>query len=244
MLKPNNRDLCFQQHVANRTLYHLPDWNSGTMDSNRRLLQVIREMRSEMKKLECENKELRRERCKSGTSPEMGEDTSVSTAFHHHPVNSEETASQAILRRNLSAPVLERQYKENIMMTVRRYSISSNPSTRPVQNKKLPVGNVMDKRDLGEKNSPLEESTEETLSIAENVIQGQDSTGQLNICSKDTFKNRRLLKQYVHKCKAKVKSVSFLLPVDDSSYSEHQASQNYLQDQNSNNLSGSREKDL
>ncbi|KAK6483833.1 hypothetical protein HHUSO_G13429 [Huso huso] len=117
MLKPNNRDLYFQQQVANKPLYHLPDWNSCTMDSNRRLLQVIREMRSEMKKLECENRELRGERCQSGTSSEMGEDTSVSTAFHHH-VNSEETASQAILRRNVSAPVLEGQCKKGRPITM------------------------------------------------------------------------------------------------------------------------------
>ncbi|XP_041125871.1 uncharacterized protein LOC121326608 [Polyodon spathula] len=244
MLKPNNLDLCFQQQVANKRLYHLPDCNSGTMDSNRRLLQVIREMRSEMKKLECENSELRGQRCQSRTSSEIVEDTAVSTAFHHH-VNSEETASLASLRRNISVPLLEGQCKkENIMMTVRRYSISSNSSTRPVPKKKLSVGNALDKRDLGEKNNALEESAEEASSIAENGIQGQDSTRPPNTFSKDTFKNRRLLKQYVHKCKAKVKSVSFLLPVDDSSYSEHQASQNYLQDQNSNDLRGSMEEDM
>uniref|UniRef100_A0A3P9QII2 Uncharacterized LOC103474599 n=1 Tax=Poecilia reticulata TaxID=8081 RepID=A0A3P9QII2_POERE len=156
------------------------------MESSRSLAQVIMEMRDEIKKLEAENRELRGD-CGGQRAGTAGE-TSAGTeqpAILENPYGN--------LRRNASAPVLEGQYK-NTAMTVRRYSTSSSLSGLTVRE-----GRVDKNR---QSNSGWDRLHEEIRHDGD-VFGGAEKAN-----------NRRSLQEYVHK-NAKVKTVTFLLPVDD-----------------------------
>ncbi|KAF5898498.1 coiled-coil domain-containing protein, partial [Clarias magur] len=86
------------------------------MESSRGLAYVIQQLQDEIRKLETENKTLRGQLSLplTQTSPAETEGRDGTPENHAH------------LRRNVSAPALEGQYRENMIMTVRRYSISSN----------------------------------------------------------------------------------------------------------------------
>ncbi|KAI3354281.1 hypothetical protein L3Q82_018812 [Scortum barcoo] len=152
------------------------------MESTRSLAQVIMEMRDEIKKLEAENRELR-----GGGQPGEG-----GPGMEENPyVN---------LRRNASAPVLEGQYAENTVMTVRRYSISSNLSGVTIREGRTDAAR---RSDSGW--GRLQEEIQHGSSIFGNSARGEV----------DKVTNRHSLQEYVHKNRAKVKTVTFLLPVDD-----------------------------
>ena len=76
--------------------------SSGSMESTRSLAQVIMEMRDDIKKLEAENQELRGDYGQRTLGARSGEDSRGSAALENPYLN---------LRRNVSAPVLEGQYK-------------------------------------------------------------------------------------------------------------------------------------
>ncbi|XP_069390087.1 putative coiled-coil domain-containing protein 195 [Paralichthys olivaceus] len=157
--------------------------SSSTMESTRSLAQVIMEMRDDIKKLEAENQELRGDNGQRTDSP-------VSSTLENPYVN---------LRRNVSAPVLEGQYKENAVMTVRRYSISSNLSGVTLREGRT------DRVRRGENGwRRLQEEIQHGNSIFVNPVR---DVGKVS--------NRHSLQEYVHKNRAKVKTVTFLLPVDD-----------------------------
>uniref|UniRef100_UPI0037E8A106 putative coiled-coil domain-containing protein 195 n=1 Tax=Semicossyphus pulcher TaxID=241346 RepID=UPI0037E8A106 len=160
--------------------------SSSAMESTRSLAHVIMEMRDEIKKLEEENRELRGDYGQRT----VGEGSVVSSAGEQ-PEN-----PYVNLRRNASAPVLERQYKENTVMTVRRYSISSNLSGVTMREG---VADRAQRRESG------------WGRLQEDIQQGKDIFG--NTAREVT--NRHSLQEYVHKNRAKVKTVTFLLPVDD-----------------------------
>lgn len=83
--------------------------SSSTMESTRSLAQVIVEMRDEIKKLEAENRELRGDYGQRwfGAVPRGG--SAVSAAAEQR--GGMEENPYVNLRRNVSAPVLEGQYK-------------------------------------------------------------------------------------------------------------------------------------
>ncbi|XP_072314367.1 uncharacterized protein [Eucyclogobius newberryi] len=93
------------------------------------------------------------------------------------------------LRRNASAPVLEGPYNEESVMTVRRYSMGSGPGDR------------MRRTDSGWER--LQEEMKGSVFGSSSRV----DVGKAN--------NRHSFQDYVHKNRAKVKTVSFLLPVDD-----------------------------
>ncbi|KAM4627538.1 putative coiled-coil domain-containing protein 195 [Polymixia lowei] len=171
--------------------------SSSTMESTRSLAQVIMEMRDEIKKLETENKALRGEFGQQtfGAAPEEpSRATEHRTGMEENPyVN---------LRRNASAPALEGQYKENAVMTVRRYSVSSN------------LSEVTGREGRADRSRRSESGwgrlQEEVQHGSETDIFGSSATFEIGKLS-----NRHSLQEYVHKNRAKVKTVTFLLPVDD-----------------------------
>lgn len=79
------------------------------MDSGRSLAQVIMELQNEIKKLETENKELRGEL--KQVPVESNEENTNS--IHSVPDNDsvEDNIAHTNLRRNVSAPALEGQFK-------------------------------------------------------------------------------------------------------------------------------------
>lgn len=76
--------------------------SSSSMESTRSLAHVIMEMREEIKKLEEENRELRGEYGQQGMTGESTKGSAATDKLENPYVN---------LRRNVSAPVLEGQYK-------------------------------------------------------------------------------------------------------------------------------------
>ncbi|KAM9359475.1 putative coiled-coil domain-containing protein 195 [Symphorus nematophorus] len=169
--------------------------SSSTMESTRSLAQVIMEMRDEIKKLEAENRELRGDYGQRAFGTVAGQSSPVSTAAEQRA--GVEENPYVNLRRNASAPVLEGQYKENTVMTVRRYSISSNLSGVTMREGRA------QRNDSG------------WGRLQEEIQHGNDIFGNSARAEVGKVSNRHSLQEYVHKNRAKVKTVTFLLPVDD-----------------------------
>ncbi|XP_051255145.1 uncharacterized protein LOC127362907 [Dicentrarchus labrax] len=172
--------------------------SSSTMESTRSLAQVIMEMRDEIKKLEAENRELRGDYGQRSFGAVPGEGSPASSAAEQRAGIEENPYVN--LRRNASAPVLEGQYKENAVMTVRRYSISSNLSGVTMREGR--TGRAQ-QSDTGW--GRLQEEIQHGSGMFENSARAD--VGKVT--------NRHSLQEYVHKNRTKVKTVTFLLPVDD-----------------------------
>ncbi|XP_026797285.3 putative coiled-coil domain-containing protein 195 [Pangasianodon hypophthalmus] len=155
------------------------------MESGCGLARVIQQLQDEIRKLETENKELRGQLSLplTETSPTDSERRDGTTENHSN------------LRRNVSAPALEGQYKENMIMTVRRYSISSNAIHVPCKSVSS--------------HKPRSDSDWARLRG------GARTTSEDRGKTDDKPANRRTFQQCVNKARAKEKTVTFLLPVDD-----------------------------
>ncbi|KAG5837683.1 uncharacterized protein LOC135236807 [Anguilla rostrata] len=214
------------------------------MGSGRGLARVIMEMRNEIKKLESENKALRGELELPPSGRETVGPSSVPPAFPHRHA-AEETPSHANLRRNASAPTLERQYKENIIMTVRRYSISPNMRTVNRKSEKLTCG--LDNAGVEARDTVDGHYSDWTTLQEENrgnapALLDPASRDDSSISPKEKLTNRRSLQEYVHKNRAKVKTVTFLLPVEDI-YTNRPFLANHRPDRNTYDLGVIVEKD-
>ncbi|KAK5868643.1 hypothetical protein PBY51_009639 [Eleginops maclovinus] len=172
--------------------------NSSAMESTRSLAQVMIEMREDIQKLEAENRELRGDPGQRGYGAKPGEVRPGSSAAGKREGKLENPYVN--LRRNASAPVLETQYKENSVMTVRRYSISSNLSGVTMTEGRTDKAQPSDSG-WGRLQGDIQHG---------NGIFGNSARGDVGKAT-----NRHSLQEYVHKNRAKVKTVTFLLPVDD-----------------------------
>ncbi|XP_067850775.1 putative coiled-coil domain-containing protein 195 [Heptranchias perlo] len=210
------------------------------MESNKRLMQIIKEMRSDMKKLESENKALRVKLSQSGKRAEMLEKATISAL--QHQLKTEEALTHASLRRNISAPVLEGETRDNTM-TVRRYSISSlHAFTVGNKRQKSPDQNQTNR--MSEKEEPDSAAVSQPCTIMK-LAEGQEIIARLpgTNAPEEEYPQGRTLQEYVHKCKFKVKSVTFLLPVDVASHSENQGPSQHPENQNCDQLSPIQEND-
>ncbi|XP_047450665.1 uncharacterized protein LOC125013809 [Mugil cephalus] len=205
MLKPQQQQP--QQHQGELLLRDSPPvfgkpwyWQRSTsaMESSRSLAQVIMEMRDEIKKLEAENRELRGDYGQRSFGAVPGEGNATTSAAKQQPGMEENPYVN--LRRNASAPVLEGQYRENAVMTVRRYSTSSNLSAVAMREGRIDSGWHGNSR-WGR----LQEEIHHVNGELDNSAKGD--VGKVT--------NRHSLQEYVHKNRSKVKTVTFLLPVDD-----------------------------
>ncbi|XP_059845299.1 putative coiled-coil domain-containing protein 195 [Hypanus sabinus] len=191
------------------------------MESNKRLRQIIKEMRSDLKKLESENKALRVKLSQNGKRTETLDEATISAL--HQQLKSEEALTHANLRRNISAPVLEEETRDN-RMTVRRYSISSLHAFT-IGNKchKAPDQNQTHQR--SEQEGPESAANNHSCTIMK-VMKGQGILAELPAAESSEEKHPQdaPFQEYEHKCKYKMKSVTFLLPVDVVSHSENQGS--------------------
>nr|XP_029537453.1 uncharacterized protein LOC115142123 [Oncorhynchus nerka] len=224
MLKPQQSELLLHES----RLYGKP-WfwqrNSSTMESSRSLAHVIMEMRNEIKKLETENSVLRGEISQPTIGTEQGEPNPYSPAGQPR-TGADDNPSHMNLRRNASAPALERQYKENIIMTVRRYSIASNMPS--VIRKSESEDRVSKNRDVAKgSNSSWGRLHEEVHGRAPSVF-GNSKRDEFNTTA-NKITNRLFLQEYVHKNRTKVKTVTFLLPVDNI-YTNRPVLANHLTD--------------
>lgn len=188
MLKP-------QQHRDVPLVFGKPWYwqrSSGVMESTRSLAHVVMEMREEINKLEAENEELRGDYSQRSHWASVGQTGASTAVMEENPyVN---------LRRNVSAPVLEGPYKESSAMTVRRYSIGSSLSALTMREGKV---------------DRLRRSDSGWGRLQEELQHGNSMFGNASRVEVAKANNRHSLQDYVHKNRAKVKTVTFLLPVDD-----------------------------
>uniref|UniRef100_A0A3P9H6X9 Si:ch211-235m3.10 n=2 Tax=Oryzias latipes TaxID=8090 RepID=A0A3P9H6X9_ORYLA len=161
------------------------------MESTRGLAQVIMEMRDEIKKLETENQELCGGHALCSVGPTSEEDLEEKEPF-------EKVENPYLnLRRNVSEPVLEGKFK-NTVMTVRRYSTSSNLSGVTTRGARINT----------EHNNSVWRRLQEEIQHGEDVFTNSVKAEVQKVNTRHSFQ------EYVHK-NAKVKTVTFLLPVDD-----------------------------
>ncbi|TWW77231.1 hypothetical protein D4764_12G0006210 [Takifugu flavidus] len=163
---------------------------SGAVDSSRGLACVIMEMRDEIKKLEAENRQLRADCHQLSSGDDPGEAEQQPEENPH-------------LRRNVSAPVLKGQNQETTIMTVRRYS--ANGSLAGVSERERERGPDRDRRCTTSGWRRLEQEIHLQDNMYSNPTSGEE----------DLVPSRCSLQEYMHKNRAKVKTVTFLLPVDD-----------------------------
>ncbi|XP_069476463.1 putative coiled-coil domain-containing protein 195 [Ambystoma mexicanum] len=229
------------------------------MEEDTRLMRVIREMRSQINKLERENQALRGEPS-SGTimndvegavrrqaehreleeslSPSAGDREIKGPGSSPSALPSEEAPPTAHMRRVVSASGalgLQEPQRGNNIMTVRRYSISS--TVHAIASSKSKHSKRYSRSSSFEVNQPsssaLKDFKKEDESIAK--IPSRSSTNSIT--------STRSLQKYMYKCRGNVKAVKFLLPVDMSSYTENQRSFKCPQNQESHPLSTIIEKD-
>ncbi|KAK5904707.1 hypothetical protein CesoFtcFv8_006242 [Champsocephalus esox] len=176
--------------------------SSSAMESTRSLAQVIMEMREDIQKLEAENRELRGDSMgDSGQRAYGAKQGEARLGFSAAGQRLGKVENPYVnLRRNASAPVLEGQYKENTVMTVRRYSISSNLSGVTMTEGRTDRAQPSDSG-WGKLQGEIQHG---------NGIFGNSAMEDVGKAT-----NRHSLQEYVHKNRAKVKTVTFLLPVDD-----------------------------
>ncbi|TNN55783.1 hypothetical protein EYF80_033955 [Liparis tanakae] len=194
--------------VFGKPWYWQRSGSATAAESTRGLAHVITEMREEIDKLEAENRELRGE---PGLRPLGGEpglrplggEPGLRPLGGAPSAAAVEEKTHVNLRRNASAPLLEGQYKENAIMTVRRYSMSSGLSGVI-----LTEGRTDDR-------PPPPPSGSGWGRLHEQIQHGNGTLCNSAGGAMGKITNRRSLQEYVHQNRSKVKTVTFLLPVDD-----------------------------
>ncbi|MEE6500660.1 hypothetical protein FKM82_003872 [Ascaphus truei] len=127
-------------------------------------------------------------------------------------------------------------------MTVRRYSMSSsllsyNSDYKHSKNMKRYSSSAT--LELNGSAQELESDPAEELAIEKDAT-AQIPAGNLRV---NTITKTRSFQEYMHKCRGKVKAVTFLLPMDMSAYTENRINLQGPQNQNVNHLSTIAEKD-
>uniref|UniRef100_A0A2K5S609 Coiled-coil domain containing 195 n=1 Tax=Cebus imitator TaxID=2715852 RepID=A0A2K5S609_CEBIM len=197
------------------------------MEASIQLMRVIQEMRAEIHKLEKENQALRmklaaRSQRASGSGGESGDEREEEA-----PGQSPATLQCAVSTD--AAPAI--QERQGNVMIVRRYSISSSICSSAV-NDPWKAGKRYPKSKILEAQGPLK-------SLACSPIKKQDS--EEKVFAADSFTSnstsQRASPERVFGCRDKTKTVSFLLPMDMSSYAKNSSCLKYSPNQTTNQLS-------
>ncbi|XP_031452231.1 putative coiled-coil domain-containing protein 195 [Phasianus colchicus] len=195
------------------------------MEGNTHLLQVIREMHSQIDKLERENRALKEELRACGLSASVGG-------------GSGEMGSLPCPAEGPDALPTAPMDQADTTMTVRRYSTAASAPSRPHRASKQP-----------QSSGQLEERGRAEPHACPTAAQRFSDVGRgLGKSPADCFSSSsssklRLFQEHVRRCRGKVKAVSFLLPMDVS-YAENQGSFKSPQNQDTKQLSTITEKDM
>uniref|UniRef100_A0A8C0CCT4 Coiled-coil domain containing 195 n=1 Tax=Balaenoptera musculus TaxID=9771 RepID=A0A8C0CCT4_BALMU len=197
------------------------------MEANIQLMRVIQEMRAEISKLEKENQALR---TKLTSSSQRTPGSGGKSGYEKE----EEVPGQspAALHGGVStgtSPAV-REHQGNVMI-VRRYSISS-PTHLLAANDPWKAGKK-------HPNCGILEAQKTVKSLACSSIKKQDNEEKM--FAPDSFtsngSSQRGFPKHGIGCRDKIKTVSFLLPMNMSSYSKNSSSLKYSPDQTTNQLS-------
>ncbi|XP_074889359.1 coiled-coil domain-containing protein 195 [Buteo buteo] len=214
------------------------------MEGNAHLLQVIRKMRSQINKLERENRALRGELQVCGQRAVLPEGDGNGEARSLDDDGEGPAGSPASLHGSIVAgPAPAPEEQTDTTMTVRRYCTASPApapsSTRSHRAGKRPPSNGL--RDTpGSARPPAPPGAAQLTSGEGKGLEKAPAT-RLSYSHSSQMK---LFQEHVCKCRGKVKAVSFLLPMDMSSYAEKQSSLKSPQNQSTKQLTTIAEKDM
>ncbi|KAM6414185.1 putative coiled-coil domain-containing protein 195 [Rhynochetos jubatus] len=219
------------------------------MEGNVHLLQVIRKMRSQINKLERENRALRGELhvCGQSAVPPGREAARGGGNGDARTLTNDgegQAASPASLHGSIVAsPAPAPKEQTDTTMTVRRYSTASPvpapPSTRSHRPDKRPPSNGLWDT-AGSAQPPSPPAAAQLGSREEKGLEERPA----NCPSYGHSSKVKLFREHVYRCRSKVKAVSFLLPMDMSSYTEKQGALKSPQNQSTKQLSTIAEKDM
>ncbi|XP_075617958.1 coiled-coil domain-containing protein 195 [Balearica regulorum gibbericeps] len=219
------------------------------MEGNAHLLQVICKMRSQINKLERENRALRGELQVCGQRAVLLErgaarggrngDARSLAGGGEGPAGSPASCHGSVVAGPAPAP----KEQTDTAMTVRRYSAASPEpapsSARSHRAGKRPPSNGL--QDGPGSARPPAPPAAARLTAGEE--KGPEKT-PASCLSYSHSSKMKLFQERVSKCRGKVKAVSFLLPMDMSSYAEKQDSLKSPQNQSTKQLTTIAEKDM
>ncbi|XP_056664466.1 putative coiled-coil domain-containing protein 195 [Monodelphis domestica] len=214
------------------------------MERNTQLMRVIQEMRSEMQKLERENKALRVEldftsQRTSGWENKLQENREEGAKKRNVPGEKSISAPIAIHRTVSADSTLALKESKGNIMTVRRYTISSSVHSFEA-NENCKSG----KRHLSSRILDAQGIMKSPARSPVTKPATKDGEGFVANCFTSNSSDKRTFQDHVFKCRGKIKAVSFLLPMEMSSYSKDPDSLKCTQNQNPKQLSTIMEKDM
>uniref|UniRef100_A0A2K6LUW9 Coiled-coil domain containing 195 n=2 Tax=Rhinopithecus TaxID=542827 RepID=A0A2K6LUW9_RHIBE len=195
------------------------------MEANIQLVRVIQEMRAEIHKLEKENQALRMKLTASSQKASGSGGESGDEREEEAPGQSPATLQGAVSPD--AAPAVQ-EHQGNVMI-VRRYSISSSVCSSAV-NDPWKAGKSHSKSGILEAQGTLK-------SLACSPVKKQDMEEKVFATDSFTSNSTSQRASPEHVCGCRDKTVSFLLPMDMSSYSKHSSSLKYSPNQTTNQLS-------
>ncbi|XP_074158063.1 putative coiled-coil domain-containing protein 195 [Sminthopsis crassicaudata] len=211
------------------------------MEGNTQLMKVIQEMRSEINKLEKENKALRVELDFTSQRASAWEGNREEGEARRTSTLREEmvTAPIAIHRTVSADSALALKEPKGNIMTVRRYTISSSVHSFAAHEhcksgKRHMSSGILEAQ--GIMKSPARSPVTK--------LANEDGKGFAADCFTSNTSNKRTFQDHVFKCRGKIKAVSFLLPMEMSSYSKDPDSLECIQNHNPKQLSTIMEKDM
>ncbi|KAM9316498.1 putative coiled-coil domain-containing protein 195 [Gastrophryne carolinensis] len=210
------------------------------MEGDTQLLCLIREMRSEINKLEKENKELRGELSQSGHKTLSVQDEEITTGLKCSLQQGEkEVACQGLMRRNESVGSTNTlQEQTGAKMTVRRYSMSSLISGSGYCMQGLYI-----KRYASSGTLNINRPTQDKMSDNERQLGKEAAEEIVPQHFGNSIPKTRSFQEHMHKCRGKVKTVTFMLPTHMTNYTEKPMTFQNLPNQSTNHLSTITEKD-
>ncbi|KAM6356997.1 putative coiled-coil domain-containing protein 195 [Alca torda] len=216
------------------------------MEGNTHLLQVICKMRSQINKLERENRALRGELqvCRqSAVPPERGAARGGGNGDVRSLADDGEgpTDPPASLHGNIVAgPAPTPKEQTDTTMTVRRYSTAlPAPASSAARSHQRPPSNGLPEAP-GHAPPPTPPAGTQLNGGEEKGLQKTPA----NCLSNSHSRKTELFREHVYRCRGKVKAVSFLLPMDMSSYAENQGSLKSPRNQSTKQLTTITEKDM
>ncbi|XP_075720115.1 coiled-coil domain-containing protein 195 [Rhinoderma darwinii] len=205
------------------------------MEGDTHLLRVIKELRSEINKLEKENKELRGELSQIGHNTISVKEREPRTAIKCDQAQKEEGKCKGLLCRNVSAQSADLlQEQTGTAMTVRRYSMSSLLSSSEHFKHSAHMKRHSSSETLS--GPRLNQKSDTDLQLAKD----EEAAAEMLVTN---IPKTRSFQQYMHKCRGRVKAVTFMLPVDMRAFNENQMTFQSPQNQSANHLSTIIEKD-
>ncbi|XP_069720997.1 putative coiled-coil domain-containing protein 195 [Phaenicophaeus curvirostris] len=219
------------------------------MEGNTHLLQVIRKMRSQINKLERENRALKGELqiCGQRAVPPVRQAAREGGNGNMRSLASGEEGpadSPAFLHGSIvTGPAPAPKKQTDTTMTVRRYSTAS-PAPGPSNMMSHRAGKRSPSNELPDTpGSALAPAPPTAAQLTSGEEKGLERTPVSSLSHSPSSK-MKLFRDHVYKCRGKVKAISFLLPMDMSSSAEKQGSLQSPQNHSTKQLTTMAEKDI